>query len=84
MTFTLRDATFCSSTTKAARSLFFLMSFPFLYIFNSLQSSLTVYIFPSCLIVKETAEIETGRQKSPAGTVGPGKHTAKPRFGLEK
>jgi hypothetical protein len=27
---------------------------------NSLQSSLTVYILPSCLPVKETAEIETG------------------------
>ncbi len=33
--------------TKAARCLFFLMSFPFLYILNSLQSSLTVYILPS-------------------------------------
>jgi hypothetical protein len=32
--------------TKAARCLFFLMSFPFLYILNSLQSSLSVYILP--------------------------------------
>jgi hypothetical protein len=37
------------------------MSFPFLYILNSLQSSLTVYILPRVgLLVKETAEIETG------------------------
>jgi hypothetical protein len=42
--------------TKAARCLFFLMSFPFLYILNSLQSSLRKV----CLLVKETAEIETG------------------------
>jgi hypothetical protein len=33
--------------TKDARCLFFLMSFPFLYILKSLQSSLTVYILPS-------------------------------------
>jgi hypothetical protein len=45
---------------KAARSLFFLMSFPFLYILIFLQSSLTVYISQVCLLVKETAEIETG------------------------
>ncbi len=38
----------------------FLMSFPFLYTLNSLQSSLTVYILQVCLPVKETAEIETG------------------------
>jgi hypothetical protein len=31
-----------------------------------------------CLLVKETAEIETEVQ------LGPGKHTAKTRFGLEK
>jgi hypothetical protein len=36
------------------------MSFPFLYIFNSLQSSLTVTFCQICLPVKETAEIETG------------------------
>jgi len=36
------------------------MYFPFLYIFNSEQSYLTVYILPSCLPFKETAEIETG------------------------
>jgi hypothetical protein len=36
------------------------MSFPFLYIFNSLQSSLTVYILRSLYPVKETPEIETG------------------------
>jgi hypothetical protein len=46
--------------TKAVRCLFFLMSFPFLYIFNSLQSSLTVYILQSLYTVKETPEIETG------------------------
>jgi hypothetical protein len=45
---------------KAARCLFFLMSFPFLYILNSLKSSRTIYILPSLLPVKETAEIETG------------------------
>ncbi len=38
----------------------FLISFPFLYILNSLQSSPTAYIFQVCLLVKETAEIETG------------------------
>jgi hypothetical protein len=36
------------------------MSFPFLYILNSLQSSLTAYIFPSLSAVKETTEIGTG------------------------
>jgi hypothetical protein len=36
------------------------MSSPFLYIVNSLQSSLTVYILPSLYAAKETAEIETG------------------------
>jgi hypothetical protein len=38
--------------TKSARCLFFLMSFPFLYILNYLQSSLTVYILP-CLSAVE-------------------------------
>jgi hypothetical protein len=33
--------------TKAAIDVSFLMSFPFLYILNSLQSFLTVYILPS-------------------------------------
>jgi hypothetical protein len=33
--------------TKASRCLFFLMSVTFLYIFNSLQSSLSVYILPN-------------------------------------
>jgi hypothetical protein len=43
------------------KQLFFLVSFPFLYILNYLQSSLTVYVFAKfCLSVKETAEIETG------------------------
>jgi hypothetical protein len=37
----------------------FLMSFPFLNILNSLQSFLIVYILFVCLLVKETAEIET-------------------------
>jgi hypothetical protein len=53
---------------KAARYLFFLMSFLFLYIWYSLQSSLTVYTLP----ILSAAEIE------------PGKHMAKTRFGLEK
>jgi hypothetical protein len=35
------------TNTKVARCLFFLMTFPFLYILNSLQSSLTVYILLS-------------------------------------
>jgi hypothetical protein len=58
------------------------MSFPFLYILNSSQSSLTVYILPSLYAAKETAEIENrnGRKVHQ----GPGKHTAKTRFGLEK
>ncbi len=38
----------------------FLMSFPFLYILNSLQSSLTVTFCKVCLPFTETAEIETG------------------------
>jgi hypothetical protein len=33
--------------TKAARCLFLVMPFPFLYILKCLQSSLTVYILPS-------------------------------------
>jgi hypothetical protein len=33
--------------TKAARCIFFLMPLPFLYILNSLQSRLTVYLWPS-------------------------------------
>ncbi len=53
------------------------MSFPFLYILNSLPSSLNVYILPSSSIYKykyklitfkETAEIETGTAENPAGT----------------
>jgi hypothetical protein len=63
--------------TKAARCLFFLMPFPFLYILNSLQSSLTVYILPSlsaCL-----RDCRNGRKVQP----GPGNQTAKTRFGLE-
>ncbi len=46
--------------TKAGRCIFFLMSFPFMYILNSLQPALNVYICQVCLLVKETAEIETG------------------------
>ena len=46
--------------TKAARCLFFLISFPFLYILNSLQSSLTVYILPSLSACsKDYTDIET-------------------------
>jgi hypothetical protein len=38
-----------------------MMCFPFVYISNSLQSSLTAYTFCQiCLLVKETAEIEAG------------------------
>jgi hypothetical protein len=44
------------------------MSFLFLYILSSLQSSLIVYILPSLYAAKETAEIETGMTESPAGT----------------
>jgi hypothetical protein len=36
------------------------MSFPFLYTLNSLQSSLLFTFCQVCLLVKETAEIETG------------------------
>ncbi len=36
------------------------MSFPFLYILNSLQSSLLLTFCQVCLLLKETAEIETG------------------------
>jgi hypothetical protein len=36
------------------------MSFPFLYILNSLQSSLLFTFCQACLLVKETADIETG------------------------
>jgi hypothetical protein len=46
--------------TKAARCLFFLMSFPFLYIFNSLHLLLLFTFCQVCLSVKGTAEIETG------------------------
>jgi hypothetical protein len=44
------------------------MSFPFLYILNYLQSSLTVYILSSLSAVKETAEIETGMAEKSSGT----------------
>jgi hypothetical protein len=43
--------------TKAARCLFFLMSFTFLYILNLL---LLFTFWQVCLLLKETAEIETG------------------------
>jgi hypothetical protein len=43
--------------TKAARCLFFLMSFPFLYILKSLQFLLLLTFCQVCLLVKE---IETG------------------------
>jgi hypothetical protein len=46
--------------TKAARCIFFLMSFPFLYIFNSLHLLLLFTVCQVCLPVKGTAEIETG------------------------
>ena len=36
------------------------MSFPFLYILNSLQSSLLFAFCQVCLLLKEIAEIETG------------------------
>jgi hypothetical protein len=39
---------------------FFLMSFPFQYILYSLQSFLLLTFCPVCLLVKESAEIETG------------------------
>jgi len=55
------------------------MSFPFLYILNYLQSSLTVYILSSLSAVKETAEIETGMAEKSRW-----KQTAKTWFGLEK
>ncbi len=55
--------------TKAATScLFFLMSFPFMYILNSLHLLLLFPFCHVCLPVKETAEIETGMAESPAGT----------------
>jgi hypothetical protein len=62
---------------------FFLMSFPFLYILNSLQFSLAFTFCQVCLLVKETAEIETGMaEKSSVDHAGKG--MAKTRFGLEK
>jgi hypothetical protein len=45
--------------TKAARCLFFLMSFPFLYTLNSLHLLLLFTLCKVCLPVKKTAEIET-------------------------
>jgi hypothetical protein len=52
--------------TKAARCLFFLMSFPLMHILNSLQSSLAVYNCQVFLLVKETAEMETGMAEKPS------------------
>ncbi len=46
--------------TKAARCLFFVMSFPFLYILNSLESSLLFTFCHACLLVIETTEVKTG------------------------
>jgi hypothetical protein len=46
--------------TIATTCLFFLMSFPFLYILNSLNLLLLLTFCHVCLPVKETAEIETG------------------------
>jgi hypothetical protein len=57
------------------------MFFPFLYISNSLQSSLTVYILPS-LPVKETAEIETGMAEKSSWDQA--NIRQKLKFGLEK
>ncbi len=57
--------------TKAARCLFFLMSFPFLSILNSLQSSLTVYIMQSlsaCVRDCRLQRLKQEWQKSTAGT----------------
>jgi hypothetical protein len=68
--------------TKAARCLFFLMSFPFLYILNSLQYSLTVYILQSlsaCL-----RDCRGWNRNGRKVQLGPGKCMAKTRFGLEK
>jgi hypothetical protein len=42
------------------------MFFPFLHILNSLQSSLAVYNCQVCLLVKETAEMETGMAEKPS------------------
>jgi hypothetical protein len=52
--------------TKAARCIFFRMSFPFLYILNSLQSSLLFAFCQVCLLLKEIAEIETGMAEKPS------------------
>jgi hypothetical protein len=49
--------------TKAARCLFFLMSFPFLYILNSCNLLLLFTFCQVFLLVKETAEIESGMAK---------------------
>jgi hypothetical protein len=46
--------------TKAARCLSFLMSFPFLYILIICNLLLLLTFCQVCLLVKETAEIETG------------------------
>ncbi len=54
--------------TKAGRCPFFLMSFPFLYILDSLRSPLLFTFSQVCLLVKETAEIVTGMAENPAGT----------------
>jgi len=64
--------------TNAARCLFFLMSFPFLYILIICNLLL---LFPFCqvrLLVKETAEIETGMAEKSSWD------QAKTRFGWEK
>jgi hypothetical protein len=52
--------------TKAARCIFFLLFFSFLYILNSLQSSPLFTFFQVCLLIKEIAEIETGMAEKPS------------------
>ncbi len=51
--------------TKAARHLFFLMSFPFLYILNSLQC---LHFAKFVCLLKRLQRLKQERQKSPAGT----------------
>jgi hypothetical protein len=59
------------------------MCFPILYILHSLHLLLLFTFCQVCLPVNETAEIETGMDGRNVQQ-GPGKHTAKTRFGLDK
>jgi hypothetical protein len=59
------------------------MFFPFLHFEFFAIFSYCLHFATFFMLVKETAEIETGMAEK-SSCMEPGKHTAKTRFGLEK